>query len=629
MSYDAGEHTTVAQALEERGFRLTHNPVTEFVRNSPFLALSLVIHLVVLGLLAFLTAQEPAARPKRITIQVEDIQQEEMELQPLRREENLSSAATGGAIAGAGGVEGESYDSAATGTAEATMDRVNILGLKSAVGGGGSGQFEGKGGDGFDLAGGTGEKSVQGAVDQFAVVTINSVARGKTLVVLMIDRSRSVIYGDLPRLIQRMDHYFDEIDRNLVAGLGDNGRWIVVSFGREPTFKCEPSADLDYVKAALQDVEVDVSGEENVGQAINTVLDRYGDAGYRTLLIAAMTDESGDDIKDPVLLERTIKRMRQKKAHFFVFGYESTFCAQLKRIQMKLDPELMRGSDRDAIRGFEGQTIWGWAFGGPEAPRPELWWGQNWHTWAHWGGHLNDLPSGFGMYGLNRMVLATGGIYFLLKPESHYDEEKLYAKYKPDICSVFTYKERMKSVALRDELNAIWHELSRFYLPYDLRNNKQIQQQLDASRVGRDYCVARAVRLKKILENSQMVGDNWTRWEAHGELTLAELVRLRFMLGQYHEVLKRTWEQNRRVVPPKKRYIVTRGKVPTDYVGGAHAKAEYDLALEYIELVIAKHKDTPWEKAALRMKQHLFPWQCRVVDIPKPSGQPSPPGLAF
>jgi hypothetical protein len=562
---------------------------------------------------------------------MEELQVDKTELQPLQKEEELSSMSGGMVAGGGGGISGEGYSSATRNTNTAQVPRINILGMKAATGGGGSGQFEGKGGDGFDLAPGGGDKSVKGAVDQFAVITINSVARGKTLVALLIDQSRSIIYGDLPRLIDRMDHYFDEIDKNLPKQFMDNNaRWVIVSFGREAKFKCQPSNDLQFVKTALRDVNIDTSGIENVGLATQVVLDKYGESDYKNILIAALTDESGNDIKDPRLLEQLVMRMRNKKVQFFVFGYESTFCAQSKYIEMRLDEaamKLMRGPDRDAMRGFEGQVTWGFSDGGPESPRPELWWGENWWQWQHWGGSLHDIPSGFGMYGLNRMVLSTGGIYFLLRPESHYDEDKLYAKYKPDICSILTYEQRMQSNPLRRELNAIWHEMGTFYLDYHFTQPEQVQRCIQKSMAGREYCIARARRLQDVLKETKPEGDNWTRWEAQGDLTLAELLRLRFMLGQYHDVLVKGWDTCRHVIPDKQWGTMYHGKVPDDFVGPIQAKQEYDRALEMIDRVIEKHKSTPWELAGQRLKGRVVPWVFKIEDIPK--GGPSPPSLQY
>jgi len=621
------------QMLREAGIlQRAAGPVADFVRNSPFLCASLAVHIVVLVLLAFLTAQEPRAQKKRIVIQMEDITAEEVEMQPMQREENLTTSLEAGSVAAVGaGAENESYETAAERTEKVDVPKVNILGLTSPTGAGTGGEWAGYEGEGMGaMVPGSGMGGVEGAVDQFAVITLNSMQRGKTLVVLLIDRSASVLYGDLPTIIKRMDNYFEAITKNLPEGVEERGRWVVVSFGEQPSFECEPTADLEQIKSALRSVESDRSGKENVAAAIELVLTRVEGGGYKYLLFAAMTDEAGDDIYNPVVLERTIKRIRQAKGRFFVFGYESTFCARQKRVSIPVMQ--MKGRDlaeykayADATgRKLEQMVIHGWADGGPECPRPELWWTESWQNWQHWGGSFNNIPSGFGMYALNRMALATDGIYFLLKAESNYDEEKLYARYKPDICSVFTYRERMEQVALRRRLYDTWLQMKTFHLPHDLRNNKQINQMLDRSRNGREYCIGRAQELRSLLNSATPTGDNWTRWQAHAEVTIAELLRFRFMLGQYHEALRQEWTKHGKQVPPKKRYVIGKGKAPSDFIGGAPAKAEFDMAAQYIESLIARHKGTPWETMGKRLQKGRYPWKCSFTDVPKPGPPPDP-----
>ena len=58
------------------------------------------------------------------------------------------------------------------------------------------------------------------------------------------------------------------------------------------------------------------------------------------------------------------------------------------------------------------------------------------------------------MYALNRIAMATQGTYFILKDakESPYDQRKMFARYHPDISTVFEYHKRNKNVELRSVL---------------------------------------------------------------------------------------------------------------------------------------------------------------------------------
>ena len=624
-THGPGDARTRAEEVAEHGLGSEHGG-GNLLRNSPFLILSLVLHAVVFALLAYVTTRQPAERIGPEALDVEDMVEVPEEVVPLRRETDLAKSTTSSLLAHGPRID-EGVAEAVASSRKAGIEKPDILGLRRVAEGDAT-DFERMADDRFSIVAGKSEKTPEGAVDQFAIATLNAMYRGRTLVVLLVDQSRSIVYGDLPRVITRMDRYFDEIERNLPETIEERGLWVVVSYGRKHRFLCEPSPDLAYVKSALRRVTVDPSGEENIGLAIEAVTKRFGSMGYKNLLIAAMTDEAGDDINSPARLERALKALRSVRARFYVFGYESSFCARKKIVYFKLDPKIVRGADRAAIRGFENRTIWGWADGGPEAPRPELWWGVNRHHWAHWGGGISNIPSGFGMYGLNRLVLASHGIYFLLRPESKYDEDKLYAQYKPDVCNVFKYEERIARSALRRELSDTWREIGTFYMPGDLRHNRTVEDALRRSLRGRKYCIAKAKSLTALFAKTKPSGHNWRRWEAHTDLTMAELLRFRFMLGQYHARLRSEWTKHGRALPVNKRVLVTRGKAPADYMGAREAKAEHDLAMQYIERVINKHKGTPWEVAARRLKGSVFPWRCVVADLPGPQ-PPQPPRLAF
>ena len=462
------------------------HPVADFLRDSPFLVLSLAVHLLALLLLAFLTTQQApeSQRVKKLVVENQNPSDEPVvEIEPARKEDPLAEAVSPGRPGRGRDREetpaGPTSEGPGPGP-EPKVTPIHAPGLKNPVAPGDDRQFEEplNPDDTTETLVPSNEDGIPSAVNHFAVVTINAMKQGPTLVVLLIDRSRSIIYGDLQDLIERMDHYFAAVDKNLPRQLRRNGRWVVASYGHSTRFRSRPSSDVAYVKQALRGVRVDSSGEENVVRAVETILDRYSEAEYENLLIAAMTDEAGDDTANTTRLERAIRTMYRRKVRFFVFGHEATFCARKKRVSLKLDPEKMRGEDRNAVRGFEGRVIHGWADGGPEAPRAELWWGDNWGRWRHWGAHLTNLPSGFPMYALNRMVLATGGTYFLIESDSNYDEEKLYSKYTPDICARYEYDRRMEENELRSALKDTWGQLGYFNLPRVHTRNSSIVSSL-------------------------------------------------------------------------------------------------------------------------------------------------------
>ncbi len=624
------------------------NPVAEFVRNSPFLALSLLFHFVVLLLLTFFTAQNPEPPREKIEVPLAELKTPDPERpRPEIEDHPLDENATEQALEGRGGRSGpsktNSHEEAKKRTAPVDSGPVDAGPMVSTIGPGDPRDLDTIDDDkAFDRVMPRGPSTMNKAVDKFALATINEIADGKTLVVLMIDRSRSIVYDDLPQLTDRMNHYFDEIDKNLPIPLTGQGHWQVLSYGRKAQFKGQPSANMNYIKTALGSVEVDGSGVENVASGVNRVIDRFGDSEYENIVIACMTDECGDDIQNRVVLEQSINRMRKHDVRFFVFGYEAVFAARKKRVSLKLDKELLnnlQGADRASLRGFEGRWLRGWNDAGPAAPRPELWWGENWHHWRRWGATLNGIRSGFGMYALNRMTLRTRGTYFILRKKEEmkhtYDREKMLASYFPDTCSKFIYEKRNKQIPLRKVLQETWKKIARYYLSGHMRTDDAVKKNLRMAEGGRQYCITQARKLHKLINQSESRGRNWERWIAHAELTRAELLRLRFMLGQYHLTLRNSAKKHGYGLRErKKRYIMRRGKIPVDYKGPEQAEKEYHQAQQFIQLCIDKHQGTPWGILAKRMKRKIFPWKATFKDWRKPTPptrntnrEPIPPGV--
>ena len=597
-------------------------PLARLFRNSPFLCVSLGLHLLILLLLALLTTQVGVARRELARLQV--IDDPRGPLTEYVVPEGPPGAAVGGrgAIGGLWADPSQPYRDLVNVTPKVTTREVDVIGIYEAVRNATPSDITARGKPKFRIEAGPEGGDPNAAMDVFTAITIDHMLSGKTLVALLVDRSASVLYRDVKIIRERLDRYFSEVDRNLPTDIRKVGQWVVVSFADAPRVECDETCDLKVLGAALDQIQASRSGVENVGLAVNEVLRRYGNKGYKHILVAAITDEAGDDVADPDFLESAIKRLQGTGAKFYVFGYESTFCTRNKWVQILAAN--LKGDDRAAYQAYadaegirlEDIAIGAWANGGPECPRPELWWTESWHNWQHWGGDLHNIPSGLGMYALNRMTAASGGCYFLLAQDSHYDMDKMAGSYRPDACSVRDYDARMKGVPLRSALATVWQGLGRYHLDYDLRSAEQVQQMLARSVEGRQYCIQHVAELQRIVEESKPVGTNWERWLAHADVTIAELMRYRFMLGQYCKVLDRERIARGGSIPKGKRLVMARGKAPDDFVGGDADRQEHDAARQYIRLAMDRHAGTPWQVIAERMNGSLYPWKCYLDDVP-------------
>jgi hypothetical protein len=227
------------------------------------------------------------------------------------------------------------------------------------------------------------------------------------------------------------------------------------------------------------------------------------------------------------------------------------------------------------------------------------------------------------MYALNRMTLKTRGTYFILRKEGEkkhsYNRKKMLASYFPDACSRFIYDKRNKQIPLRNVLQKTWKKIGKYYLPLEMRTDRELGKNRRMAEEGRNYCITHAKKLDKLIKQSKPRGRNWDRWIAHAELTRAELLRLRFMLGQYYMTLSDSAKKHgHNLRERKKRYIMHQGEIPSDYKGPEQAETEYRQAQDFIQLCIDKHQGTPWEILAKRMKRKIFPWKATFKDWPEP-----------
>ena len=449
-----------------------------------------------------------------------------------------------------------------------------------------------------------GGQDLAGAAGQFAIESLNGAAKGKTLVILLIDRSRSIVNKDLPIVAERMNHYFRQT-RHLKEEHKGRLEWALYAYGKDAALTVAATGDRDAVMKGLMEIEADTSGEENVLAAVNAALDKYGDGGYKHVLMAVLTDERGTDTQNDVLLEKTLARLKKSGARLFVFGREANFGTKRKRVWIET----------------KGQRYWSFSEQGPECPEPQLWQEATW--WGWWVSDTSNIPSGFPMYALNRLVLASGGTYFLLVPESKYDERKLLMHYAPDVCSRAQYAKRIENNALKKELAAAWKEIAKMHFLHDFREEEQIDREMVRAARLREYCEKQANRIAYLRRHTPPSGRNRRRWLAHADVTYCQLLRLKFLYGQYRHALTEfdNHAQYKGRIPENKRLITHGIKTGGRYRGGRAAVDEMDQLKMALEYAFQQHRDTPWEVLLRKMSGCVngsFIW--KITDLPKPGG---------
>lgn len=404
--------------------------------------------------------------------------------------------------------------------------------------------------------------------DLFAFETINSLARGTTNIVFLVSESWERPEADLARVEKGLTRYFDVLELYLKQDFLSRGRWGVYRVGKGATRVCELTGDLGRVQracAALRAGRPDGDGrlaEENILRVVNAALKDCGGRARYTL-VAVLTNTGGTDLGSDFQVDVAIGHLQNRMARLYVFGGEGSF----------------------GRRTNKRRTA---------APGPELWRGE-----FLWGADTGGVASGFGAYGLNRLVLSSAGIYFLLTPESTYDGARLHGHYQPDVCSRREYRRRVVASPLRRALVETWAGLDAMEIPSRVSSVAEAGQSITMAMKHRTWARQQADELAELaaVKSSERY---WMRWLAHAQLTRAELLRREYLLEQYILRLQSA-EGDLAVLERDQGFAIC----PGDEALGKGAGAQFAAVVAALDAVIRDHANTPWAELARRIRSKL------------------------
>ena len=259
-------------------------------------------------------------------------------------------------------------------------------------------------------AGSVGTTGAMGAIDRITHEIMTSVEQQPTLVVWLFDQSGS-LRDERERILDRFHGIYDElgiieasnnpafkkqIDKPLLTA--------VVGFGAAPRMLTDdPTDEIDKIIAAVEAIEDDDSGQENVFQAISRCADKFrtyrrAKHGSRNVMLVVFTDEAGDDV---ARLDATVETCRKLAMPVYVVGRPAPFGRKSAYVKW-IDPDPQ----------FDQRPQWVPVSLGPETLMPE-------RLRLRFLGEGNNealLDSGYGPYALTRLCAETGGIYFSSHP---------------------------------------------------------------------------------------------------------------------------------------------------------------------------------------------------------------------
>ena len=476
---------------------------------------------------------------------------------------------------------------------------------------------------------------VEGYGAAMGIVTqeiVRMMRQNKVTVIWLFDESGS-LEDDRKEIRENYQRVYDELgiaakqDNELKRGSSEQLLTIVASYGAEiHEHTIRPTAEIEQVKAAIDKVPVDKSGQENMCQSIAAVINKYKQMairGKRKLAVIVVSDESGDDGQ---FVEQAVAEARAAKAPVFFMGRESTFGYPYAHQRWVDEPTK--------------EEFWIRIRRGPETPFPEC---------LQWNGlhsRWDVQNAGFGPYEQVRIAHETGGIFFVLPGEEttlvgadandrrKYDFHSM-REYQPDLISRPAYVQQRSSTQFRTTL---WEVIARlnpneetllFQRHDPLLNLKNEHFKLNPQEFRQQAFeqVARAARSMNLTDEGIALLESIRplrtqepspRWRANYDLAVAQLYIFRLRLYQYllaMDVHANTmpapqnpasnewnfWWGGQPIVPDEQQFDRLKKSFQMKMTRDEYiemVKKEETTALERIRAVVTDHPGTPWARRA-------------------------------
>ena len=472
-----------------------------------------------------------------------------------------------------------------------------------------------------------------GAVDRLTQEIMESLEDNATMVVWLFDQSASLerqraeierridrIYRELNLLEEAKSKVFEkEEDKPLLTQ--------VYAFGQN-VFKAlkEPTDDVEKIKSAINNVQRDDSGVENVfGAVIRCVkdlsdyrkIDRKTGLRKRNVLLVVLSDEAGDDSH---LVDQAIKSCEKSEIPVYVIGVPAPFGRAESRVKWQ-DPDPK----------FDQRVQMALVSQGPESLMPER------LRLDFTGARFNDLDmidSGFGPFNLTRLCYQSGGIYFAVHPNRrkgrvnswetavyssdlrYFFDSDVMKRYQPDYVSQKEYRRRVGDNQARTSLvQAATLGNSNQLTPPSFRftkfNEAAFVRSVSEAQQASAILQPQLDKLYNILKEGELDREKEAspRWQAGYDLAIGRVIAAMLRSKSYNELLAIA-KTKLKFKDPKNNTWEIRPDKDLSETGSQNEKLAAK-ANRYLTRVIEDHPDTPWALLAKRELSTPFGWKWR------------------
>ncbi|MFV2066126.1 MAG: vWA domain-containing protein [Pirellulales bacterium] len=471
---------------------------------------------------------------------------------------------------------------------------------------------------------GAGVTGFGGAVDRITHEILRSLEQRRTLVVWLFDQS-----GSLQRrrdlLVQRLDRIYQELgilearanpaftrhkDRPLLTS--------IMAFGSETRrMTPDPTDELDTIKSAIDGIETDTSGVERVFHAIDVAASRFrtfrSGPARRNVMLIVVTDEAGNDLEE---MDAAVDLCRRLAMPVYVIGVPAPF-GRRQALVKYVDPD----------PAFDQTPQWPAVDQGPESLMPE----RVRIRFRGEGPREEAIDSGFGPYGLTRICVETGGIYFAVHPNrdlgrditrrettalaahlKRFFDPTIMRAYRPDYVSTRKYEVLLKQnkarAALVQAASLPWvGALDGVETRFPKRSDAELAALLTRAQQKAARLEPKILRIYRTLQQGVHDRKNLTRarWQAGFDLgmgrTMAALVRA----ASYNAMLAQAKQGMAFADPHNDTWLL---QPSAEAQAGSKLKKLADQARNYLQRVVREHAGTPWEVVARKELDEPLGW---------------------
>ncbi|PQO41816.1 hypothetical protein C5Y96_00130 [Blastopirellula marina] len=448
----------------------------------------------------------------------------------------------------------------------------------------------------------------QEAMDQIAQELIWMLSKDKVLVIWLFDQSESM-KDDQQIIRDRIMRVYQEIGLT-EEGQGDMLTTAITCYGQGfQLLTPAPSAVLSEIQQAIDQIQVDDSGEEMSCSAIMEALaqhKKYANIADRKIALILVTDESGNTADNQSQLENAIKAAQQMDCRLFVLGREAMFGYPYAHYEWR--------------HPFDGEVHLLKIDRGPETAFVEQ------LQTDGYGKRWDAMTAGFGPYEQVRMAKETGGRFFMLPGQEdkihRVTDRKFDPKtmdyYRPDLRPRAEQVAEIKGDPLKSLVTKVVYDLNPFQEDradvltirhWYSRNPQEMvsqvrREQTEVMPYGRylDEAI-------KVMEKNVHLRDESTsnRWKANFDLILGQLYAYRCRAYEYGVSSEQFLKNPTPPDPNRAEYMEFRGwelRTRKELVAADKTQADADRATKLLTQVTKDYAGTPWAtRAAWEVKR--------------------------